>query len=70
MTDLATTLGDLPAQRGTAPWPDHEYVKGWGVMGLPLDSGHYLALRVPRERLRSLQDRLAPRPSGALVDPR
>lgn len=46
MTDLAATLRDLPERRGTAPWPDHEYVKGWGVMGLPLDSGHYLALRV------------------------
>ena len=46
MTDLAATLADLPERRGTAPWPDHEYVKGWGVMGLPLDSGHYLALRV------------------------
>jgi hypothetical protein len=46
MTDLATALGALPERRGTAPWPSHEYVKGWGVMGLPLDSGHYLALRV------------------------
>jgi hypothetical protein len=46
MTDLASKLSDLPARRGDAPWPDHEYVKGWGVMGLPLDSGHYLALRV------------------------
>lgn len=45
MTDLATALGQLPEKRGAAPWPDHEYVKGWGVMGLPLDSGHYLALR-------------------------
>ena len=46
MTDLAAALSDLAEERGTAPWPDHEYVKGWGVMGLPLDSGHYLALRV------------------------
>jgi hypothetical protein len=46
MTDLASKLSDLPARRGDAPWPDHEYVKGWGVMGLPFDSGHYLALRV------------------------
>ena len=46
MVDLATTLSNLPAVRGDAPWPDHEYVKGWGVMGLPFDSGHYLALRV------------------------
>lgn len=46
MTDLASKLGALPERRGAAPWPDHEYVRGWGVMGLPLDSGHYLALRV------------------------
>lgn len=46
MTDLAATLSNLPARRGEAPWADHEYVKGWGVMGLPFDSGHYLALRV------------------------
>lgn len=46
MTDLAATLRHLPERRGSAPWPDHEYVKGWGVMGLPFDSGHYLALRM------------------------
>lgn len=43
---LSSMLGDLPAVRGHAPWPDHEYVKGWGVIGLPFDSGHVLALRV------------------------
>ena len=32
--------------RGEPPWPDHEYVRGWGVFGLPFDSGHVLALRV------------------------
>lgn len=31
---------------GEAPWPNHEYVRGWGVFGLPFDSGHVLALRV------------------------
>ncbi len=31
---------------GEAPWPGHEYVRGWGVFGLPFDSGHVLALRV------------------------
>jgi hypothetical protein len=46
MTDLAAMLRDLPERRASAPWPDHEHVKGWGVMGLPFDSGHYLALRV------------------------
>ncbi len=46
MTDLAAELSDLPARRGRAPWPGYEYVRGWGVFGLPLDSGHVLALRV------------------------
>ncbi len=46
MIDLAAMLEDLPAVRGRAPWPGHEYVKGWGVFGLPFDSGHVLALRV------------------------
>jgi hypothetical protein len=43
---LSAQLSDLPAVRGRAPWPDHEYVKGWGVFGLPFDSSHVLALRV------------------------
>lgn len=43
---LSARLSDLPAVRGHAPWPRHEYVKGWGVFGLPFDSGHVLALRV------------------------
>jgi len=46
VTDLSATLRHLPERGGAAPWVDHEYVKGWGVMGLPLDTGHYLALRV------------------------
>jgi hypothetical protein len=46
MMDLAAMLRDLPEVRGHAPWPGHEYVKGWGVFGLPFDSGHVLALRV------------------------
>lgn len=46
MLDLASRLTDLPALRGRSPWPDHEYVRGWGVFGLPFDSGHVLALRV------------------------
>lgn len=44
--DLASELGNLPVRRGRFPWPNHEYVRGWGVFGLPFDSGHYLALRV------------------------
>jgi hypothetical protein len=44
--DLASKLSGLPEHRGRAPWADHEYVRGWGVFGLPFDSGHVLALRV------------------------
>lgn len=36
----------MPSGRGRPPFPGHEYVRGWGVFGLPLDSGHVLALRV------------------------
>ena len=32
---LSAQLSDLPAARGRAPWPGHEYVKGWGVFGCP-----------------------------------
>ncbi|MEU1513282.1 hypothetical protein ABZ490_14165 [Streptomyces sp. NPDC005811] len=46
MIDLASRLSGLPESRGDAPWPGHEYVKGWGVFGLPFSSGHVLALRV------------------------
>lgn len=46
MRDLSSALSNIPALRGQAPWPNHEYVKGWGVFGLPFDSGHVLALRV------------------------
>jgi hypothetical protein len=44
--NLSSVLRDLPPVRGRAAWPDHEYVKGWGVFALPFDSGHVLALRV------------------------
>jgi hypothetical protein len=46
MLDLSSRLSNLPPVRGRAAWPNHEYVKGWGVFGLPFDSGHVLALRV------------------------
>lgn len=46
MFDLSSKLSDVPAIPGRPPWPHHEYVKGWGVFGLPFDSGHVLALRV------------------------
>src|SRR5262252_793001 len=44
--DLESRLSRLSPKRGHAAWPDHEYVRGWGVFGLPFDSGHVLALRV------------------------
>lgn len=44
--DLAAELSNRPARQDRFPWPDHEYVRGWGVFGLPFASGHYLALRV------------------------
>lgn len=44
--DLSSTLSRMPAVRGKAPWPGYEHVKGWGVFGLPFESGHVLALRV------------------------
>jgi hypothetical protein len=46
MRSLAERLSALPEATGAGPWPDHEYVRGWGVFGLPFDSGHVLALRV------------------------
>jgi hypothetical protein len=46
MRTLAARLSAIPEATGPAPWPDHEYVRGWGVFGLPFDSGHVLALRV------------------------
>lgn len=44
--DLESRLSRLSPKRGHAAWPDHEYVRGWGVFGLPFDTGHVLALRV------------------------
>jgi hypothetical protein len=46
MLNLAEVLKDLPEGVGTSPFAGQEYVRGWGVFGLPFDSGHVLALRV------------------------
>ncbi|MFI7004917.1 hypothetical protein [Streptomyces sp. NPDC050145] len=46
MIDLAARLSGPPVSGGSPPWPGYEYAKGWGVFGLPFDSGHVLALRV------------------------
>jgi hypothetical protein len=32
-TSLSARLSDLPEVRGLAPWPGHEYVKGWASSG-------------------------------------
>ena len=36
----------MPEGRARFAWPEHEYARGWGIFGLPFDSGHVLALRV------------------------
>jgi hypothetical protein len=46
MRTLATRLGSLAEEVGDAPWAGYEFVRGWGVFGMPFDSGHVLALRV------------------------
>ncbi len=46
MRSPATLTTAIRPKMGEAPWPDHEYVNGWGVFGLPFNSGHVLALRV------------------------
>jgi hypothetical protein len=46
MRSPASLTTAINPEMGEAPWPDHEYVRGWGVFGLPFDSGHVLALRV------------------------
>jgi hypothetical protein len=46
MRSPARLTSAIAPSMGEAPWPDHEYVRGWGVFGLPFDSGHVLALRV------------------------
>lgn len=49
MLDLRSPLSDIRPSRRPAPWRGHEHVKGWGVLSLPFDSGHVLALRVAPE---------------------
>jgi hypothetical protein len=46
MLDLPAAIDAWDAAPAGPAWPDHEYVKGWGVFGLPFDTGHVLALRV------------------------
>lgn len=46
MITIADRCSSIVAERGEARWPGYEYVRGWGIFGLPFDSGHVLALRV------------------------
>ena len=46
MSSPATLTAAISPGAGEPPWPGQEYVRGWGVFGLPFDSGHVLALRV------------------------
>jgi hypothetical protein len=46
LVDLRAQLADLKPSVVASPWPQHEHVRGYGVFGLPLSSGHVLALRV------------------------
>ncbi|GAB4445741.1 MAG: hypothetical protein Fur0044_41970 [Anaerolineae bacterium] len=44
--ELSKELQALQPIMQTSPLPGFEYVRGFGVFGLPLESGHVLALRV------------------------
>jgi hypothetical protein len=44
--NLKAELEHLQPQIIKSPWPGHEHVRGYGIFGLPLSSGHVLALRV------------------------
>lgn len=46
MPDVASWAGAIAGRPAEAPWPGHEYARGWGIFALPFDSGHVLALRV------------------------
>ena len=44
--NLRAELEHMPSSVEPSPWRRHEHVRGYGVFGLPLSSGHVLALRV------------------------
>jgi hypothetical protein len=46
MLNLPVLLSAWTSAPAQPPWPDVEYVKGWGIFGVPFESGHVLALRV------------------------
>jgi hypothetical protein len=43
---LAAHASSIRERIGDVPWAGHEYVRGWGVFALPLDTGHELATRL------------------------
>src|SRR5262245_31201029 len=49
MPTVAARVTAIGERIADGPWPNHEYFRGWGVFGLPFDSGHVLALRVVPE---------------------
>ena len=44
--NLKAELQHLTPSVEPSPWHGHEHVRGYGIFGLPLSSGHVLALRV------------------------
>lgn len=46
MINLKAELEHLTPGVEPDPWFGHEHIRGYGVLGLPLSSGHVLALRV------------------------
>lgn len=47
--DIATAVPGHNRGIADSPWPEHGLVRGYGVMSLPLSSGHLLDLRVFHE---------------------
>lgn len=69
MSSPATLTTAIEPDMGEAPWLGHEYVRGWGVFGLPFDSGHVLALRVfPQSSFGPYRTLWHRDPGGFLVD--
>lgn len=43
---LARKAAAIESRVEESPWPDHEYVRGYGAFVMPFSTGHLLALRV------------------------
>jgi hypothetical protein len=46
MLDIPARISAATKPDRQAPWAGAEFASGWGIFGLPFDSGHVLALRV------------------------